>query len=93
MPKFPEFLGTLLCEQQDQDTVHELATHLWHQTEPQELVEKCTTVVFTRTGTTLHCAVSQLDAETGDLIGEEHWRIEAHHVCRCEACVRLADCD
>jgi hypothetical protein len=77
MPEFLQFLATLLCDQQDQDTVHEVATQHWFPHDKRSEIDQCVTVQFTRTGSGLHACVRTLDAETSEIQDEQHWRIEA----------------
>ena len=78
--KFTGFLATLLCDQQDLDTVHEVATNHWYGYEPRELGRKCSQITFTRTAHGLDCRVRQLNAETSEQISEEHFRIDVRPI-------------
>lgn len=77
MPEFLRFLATLLCDQQDGDTVTEVATQHWFPHDSREQIDDVVTVQFTRTGSALHARVQFLDAETSQAKDEQHWRIEA----------------
>lgn len=79
MPDFLKFLKRLICEQQDGDTVCEVATQVWFEPEPRELMDKHVTVRFEpspQPGAIL-ASVRVVNAETDETIETQRWAIQA----------------